>query len=112
MKLENHKMKKLLLAILLTIISTSAMAGWTNIGGTNDFDEYIDSYYLKWQRMIPNSQLKGLLAPIWDEVSHVWTRDIFADVFKSIKKEKLDNAKYLEKIVIPLSLSSSILSRT
>ena len=56
-----------------------------------NFDEFIDSYYLKWQRMVPNSQLKDLLAPIWDEVSHVWTRDIFADVFKSIKKDQLDS---------------------
>ncbi len=54
------------------------------------FDEFIDKYYLKWQRLIPNSTLKELLAPIWNDVKHVWTRDIFADVFKSIKKKKLD----------------------
>ena len=41
-----------------------------------------DAYYLKWQRLIPNVLLKDLLAPIWEEVKHVWTRDIFADVFK------------------------------
>lgn len=56
-----------------------------------NFDDFVDSYYLKWQRLIPNSQLKNLLVPIWDEVKHVWTRDIFADVFKSIKKDKLDS---------------------
>lgn len=53
------------------------------------FDEFIDRYYLKWQRLIPNSLLKDLLAPIWDDVKHVWTRDIFADVFKSIHKPTL-----------------------
>lgn len=55
------------------------------------FDDFIDSYYLKWQRLVPNSQLKELLSPIWDEVKHVWTRDIFADVFKNIRKEQLDS---------------------
>ena len=53
------------------------------------FDAFIDAYYLKWQRLIPNALLKDLLAPIWEEVKHVWTRDIFADVFKSIKKDRL-----------------------
>ncbi|MEI7493876.1 MAG: asparagine synthase (glutamine-hydrolyzing) [Alphaproteobacteria bacterium] len=53
------------------------------------FDDFVDQYYLKWQRLVPNTVLKELLAPIWDEVKHVWTRDIFADVFKSIKKESL-----------------------
>jgi asparagine synthase (glutamine-hydrolysing) len=53
------------------------------------FDHFIDQYYLKWQRLIPNSLLKDLLAPIWEDVKHVWTRDIFADVFKNIKKDKL-----------------------
>ncbi|EKE00957.1 MAG: hypothetical protein ACD_21C00250G0030 [uncultured bacterium] len=54
------------------------------------FDKFIDSYYLKWQRLIPNSQLKDLLAPIWEDVKHIWTRDIFADVFKTIKKDTLE----------------------
>jgi asparagine synthase (glutamine-hydrolysing) len=48
----------------------------------NDFEHYIDKYYLFWQRLIPNSQLKQVFAPIWDKVKNVWTRDIFRDVFK------------------------------
>ncbi len=55
------------------------------------FDEFIDEYYIKWQRLLPNSSLKELLSPIWEEVKHVWTRDIFADVFKSLKKNNLDS---------------------
>ena len=55
------------------------------------FDEFIDAYYLKWQRLIPNTLLKELLAPIWEDVKHVWTRNIFADVFKSIKKDRLSS---------------------
>lgn len=46
-----------------------------------NFEEYIDQYYLYWQRLVSNSELKALFAPIWSEVSHVWTRDIFRDVF-------------------------------
>jgi asparagine synthase (glutamine-hydrolysing) len=46
-----------------------------------NFEEYIDQYYFYWQRLISNSELKKLFAPIWSEVEHVWTRDIFRDVF-------------------------------
>ena len=46
-----------------------------------DFDDYIDKYYLFWQRLIPNKDLHRILNPIWDKVSHVWTRDIFKQVF-------------------------------
>ena len=48
----------------------------------NDFEHYVDKYYQFWQRLIPNSQIKEVFSPIWDDVSHVWTRDIFRDVFK------------------------------
>jgi len=46
-----------------------------------NFEEYIDAYYLYWQRLVSNSELKKLFAPVWTEVQHVWTRDIFRDVF-------------------------------
>lgn len=46
-----------------------------------DFEDYIDQYYLFWQRLIPNSLLRPLLSPVDAETRHVWTRDIFRDVF-------------------------------
>lgn len=46
-----------------------------------DFEHYIDQFYAFWQRLIPNSQLSSVFAPIWGDVKHVWTRDIFRDVF-------------------------------
>lgn len=46
-----------------------------------NFDQYIDQYYLYWQRLVDNRILKNIFAPVWGEVSHVWTRDIFRDVF-------------------------------
>lgn len=46
-----------------------------------DFENYIDKYYLYWQRLIPNHLLNRLLQPVAAETRHVWTRDIFRDVF-------------------------------
>ena len=51
------------------------------------FEEYVDHYYLYWQRLVSNSQLRQLFAPIWDDVKHVWTRDIFRDVFANHDNE-------------------------
>ncbi|MBM3844318.1 MAG: asparagine synthase (glutamine-hydrolyzing), partial [Verrucomicrobia bacterium] len=48
----------------------------------DDFEHYIDKYYLFWQRLIDNRHLKRVFAPIWGDVQHVWTRDIFRDVFQ------------------------------
>ncbi|MFZ4541507.1 MAG: asparagine synthase (glutamine-hydrolyzing) [Rickettsiales bacterium] len=48
---------------------------------SDNFEQYIDRYYQFWQRLIPNSTIKKLFAPVWGEVGHVVTRDIFRDVF-------------------------------
>ncbi len=47
----------------------------------DDFEHYVDQYYVFWQRLIPNSVQKKVFAPILKDISHVWTRDIFRDVF-------------------------------
>lgn len=47
-----------------------------------DFEEYVDKYYAFWQRLIPNASIKRVFAPIWPEVSHIWTRDLLRDVFR------------------------------
>lgn len=52
------------------------------------FNEFIQSYYLKWQRLFDNTTLQNLLLPIWGEVSHVNTVEIFKNVFKTIKKKR------------------------
>jgi asparagine synthase (glutamine-hydrolysing) len=51
------------------------------------FDEYIDDYYLYWQRMLPNTELKKAFTPIWNDVGDVWTKDIFRDVFANHANE-------------------------
>jgi len=48
----------------------------------DDFEQYVDKYYLFWQRLLPNTIIQKVFAPVWNDVKHVWTRDIFRDVFK------------------------------
>lgn len=47
----------------------------------DDFEQYIDKYYGFWQRLIPNTSIRAVFSPIWNDVRHVWTRDLFRDVF-------------------------------
>jgi asparagine synthase (glutamine-hydrolysing) len=51
------------------------------------FEEYVDQYYLYWQRLVDNRVLKTMFAPVGSEVEHVWTRDIFRDVFATHDNE-------------------------
>jgi asparagine synthase (glutamine-hydrolysing) len=50
--------------------------------GSTDFEHYVDNYYSFWQRLLPNDAAKRVFAPVWADVSHVNTRDIFRDVFR------------------------------
>tara|TARA_R110002049_G_scaffold15822_5_gene64205 strand:- start:45144 stop:47024 length:1881 start_codon:yes stop_codon:yes gene_type:complete len=52
-----------------------------------DFEHYVDQYYVFWQRLIPNSEISKVFSPIWGDVKHVWTRDIFKDVFSTHENE-------------------------
>lgn len=67
-----------------------------------DFEDYIDKYYVFWQRLIPNRMIKQVFAPIWEQVRHVWTRDIFRDVFGDRKllpctpEQAINNSLYFE----------------
>jgi len=57
---------------------------WRYYHGANstDFSNYVDQYYLYWQRLVDNKSLTKMFEPIKSEVSQVWTRDIFESVFK------------------------------
>lgn len=48
----------------------------------DDFEHYVDKYYHFWHRLIPNRAIHEVFSPIWPDVRHVWTRDIFRDVFQ------------------------------
>ena len=52
-----------------------------------NFEHYIDQYYLYWQRLIDNQDIKKVFAPIWGDVKDICTRDIFRDVFLNHKNE-------------------------
>ncbi|MDH5298449.1 MAG: asparagine synthase (glutamine-hydrolyzing) [Desulfobulbaceae bacterium] len=67
-----------------------------------NFEDYIDKYYLFWQRLIPNREIHKVFAPVWNDVKHVWTRDIFRDVLVSRKnlpvtpEQAVNNSLYFE----------------
>ena len=48
-----------------------------------NFKEYVDEYYVYWHRLIPNTEISKVFAPIWKDVGDVWTRDIFENVFST-----------------------------
>ncbi len=48
----------------------------------DNFEDYINKYYQFWQRLISNKMIRKLFDPVWSDVEHVWTKDIFRDVFK------------------------------
>ena len=50
---------------------------------SKSFEDYIDNYYLYWQKLIP-MEIKKIFSPISDETKNVWTRDIFKNVFRNI----------------------------
>lgn len=52
-----------------------------------NFQDYVDQYYQYWHRLVSNSQLRRLFSPIIEDVSDVWTRDIFSDVFANHANE-------------------------
>lgn len=58
---------------------------WRYYRATNsqNFEDYIDSYYGYWQRLTSSSELKSMFRPIWNDVSQVSTRDIFRNVYSS-----------------------------
>ncbi len=58
----------------------------------NNFKDYIDHYYIYWQRLINNKVLSKIFKPINNEVKDIRTIDIFKDVF-STKKITLESPK-------------------
>ena len=46
-----------------------------------NFKQYVDEYYLYWHRLIPNAEIAKVFSPIWNDVNHIWTRDILKMYF-------------------------------
>ena len=53
----------------------------------DNFDHYVDQYYIFWQRLISNKDIGKVFSPIWSDVKDVWTRDIFCGVFSSYENK-------------------------
>jgi asparagine synthase (glutamine-hydrolysing) len=60
------------------------------VANAQNFEGYIENYYQYWQRLLSDKEIKQIFAPIWNDVSHLSTLDIFKDVFVS-HKNKLEN---------------------
>lgn len=61
----------------------------------NDFEDYIDRYYDFWQRLIPTEKIRQVFAPVWNEVKHVSTRDIFKGVFGKRSNQPCSPQEYV-----------------
>lgn len=61
----------------------------------DSFEAYVDKYYQFWQRLIPAESMAAVFKPIWGDVRHVRTRDIFRDVFHTHAGKLTSPADYV-----------------
>jgi asparagine synthase (glutamine-hydrolysing) len=55
--------------------------------GNDNFEQYIDKYYLYWQRLLDNDTIKRVFPKVWKDVGQVSTRGIFKNVFRHHKDD-------------------------
>ena len=71
--------------------------------GLLNYDEYIESYYKYWQRLLPNKELSKLLSPIKSDFNNFRTIDIFKQVLDKsnielkCKDDFINNSLYFER---------------
>ena len=72
-------------------------------GGSNiNFKQFIQQYYISWQRLLNESEIKKLFSPIWSEVSDLSTLNIFEEVLKKSNNQLcttedfINNSLYFE----------------
>lgn len=51
----------------------------------NDFKEYIENYFDYWQRLLKSDELEMFFNPVWEEIRDYSTKQIFRDVFSTVK---------------------------
>jgi asparagine synthase (glutamine-hydrolysing) len=49
----------------------------------SNFEDYVEKYFRFWQRLVPETALAHVLAPVWTEARHAAPREIFRDVFRA-----------------------------
>jgi asparagine synthase (glutamine-hydrolysing) len=62
-----------------------------------DFTHYADLSYAYWQRLIPASMTQAVFRPIWSEVSHLSTRDIFRSAFAGSRNKPTRPEDYINQ---------------
>lgn len=70
-----------------------------NALNVTSYENYVDQYYLYWQRLISNKDIKNLFRNIYRDIEGVWTRDIMSDILKSHKNNKdefINHSLYFE----------------
>ena len=60
-----------------------------------DFREFSDSYYGFWQRLLNEREMPEVAAPIWRQISHVDTRQIFRDCFSADMQQPKSPADFV-----------------
>jgi asparagine synthase (glutamine-hydrolysing) len=60
---------------------------YCRVAGSASFDEFLDRYYSYWQRLIPENETKSVFAPVWEQVKHVDTRELFYSLFSKRNKD-------------------------
>lgn len=67
-----------------------------------NFDDFLISYFKSWQRLVSRDMLPKIVSPIWKDVSHIDTFEIFRNIFKKTNQsinnvgECVNNCLYLE----------------
>lgn len=76
---------------------------WRYYRATNNknFDDYIDKYYVFWQRLIPNQYIEKIFSPIKNDIKNICTKNIFRNVFQNsalakTPEEYINNSLYFE----------------
>jgi len=59
------------------------------------FNEYKDHYYSFWQRLIPPYLVNETFEPIWDEIKHINTKEIFENIFKNHANKKNSHSEQI-----------------
>jgi asparagine synthase (glutamine-hydrolysing) len=61
------------------------------------FQDYVDSYYSSWQRLISDETKRDFFKPIWASVKDYDTREIFSKVLNQQQSEIIDESSFLNK---------------
>ncbi len=63
--------------------------------GNKNFNDYIDKYYTYWQRLLPGREYESVFSPIWSDISHFRTRDIFKNIYPAHFSENTAAEDYI-----------------